>query len=210
MLLLYGIALPGNTCATPSNVQAPLRASLFCIAVILLLLSGFAVHATHSMVKFGQAVNIHLILAWILIGLWILAIFWHFTTGEWRQYVPTWRNLLPVMRYYSVGIFDPSVPHPYKKTRNAKHNPLQRLAYLMLKLVISPLIWASGLLYMFYNDWPALGLQELSLGTVAMVHTGAAFGMLIFLIAHVYMGFTGKPFTAYVTAMITGYKQVHE
>ena len=180
------------------------------VLVILLLVSGFAVHGVHEWVPFGQAADMHLILAWILIGLWMLAIFWHFTTGEWRQYIPTGKNLLPVLRYYSTGIFDPSVKHPYKKTRKAKHNPLQRLAYLVLKLVISPLIWASGLLYMFYNDWPSIGLGGLSLATVATVHTAAAFGMLIFLIAHVYMGFTGKPFTAYVKAMISGYEEIYE
>jgi thiosulfate reductase cytochrome b subunit len=180
------------------------------LLVILLLVSGFAVHSAHQLMPFGRAADLHLVLAWVLIGLWILAIFWHFTTGEWRQYIPTLSNLLPVMRYYSVGIFDPTVQHPYKKTRRAKHNPLQRLAYLVLKLVISPLIWGSGLLYMFYNDWPAIGLASLDLGTVAIVHTAAAFGMLIFLFAHVYMGFTGKPFTAYFKAMITGYEHVHE
>jgi hypothetical protein len=31
--------------------------------------------------------------AWVLIVLWLFAIFWHITTGEWRQYIP---NLVPL------------------------------------------------------------------------------------------------------------------
>ena len=87
-----------------------------------------------------------------MIGLWVLAIFWHFTTGEWRQYLPTTDKLGAVIHYYALGTFT-GASHPFKKTTLAKHNPLQKLAYLWFKLMISPLIWISGLLYLFYNQW---------------------------------------------------------
>ena len=32
--------------------------------------------------------------------LWVFAIFWHFTTGEWRQYIPTRNGLFAVMHHY--------------------------------------------------------------------------------------------------------------
>ena len=97
--------------------------------------------------------------AWLLVGLWIFAIFWHFTTGEWRQYVPSLDQIGAVILHYGYGIFL-GRPHPYKVVPERKHNPLQRLAYLGLKLAINPLIWTSGLAYLFYADWRDLARSE--------------------------------------------------
>ncbi|MAT65677.1 MAG: cytochrome B [Gammaproteobacteria bacterium] len=177
--------------------------------IVALMITGFEIHAVYSLFGFERAVNLHIILAWSLIVLWAFAIFWHLTTGEWRHYIPTTEKLMAMVRYYSIGMFRDE-EKPFKKSLSAKHNPLQRLAYLGFKLAISPLIWISGLLYLFYTDWPALGLEGLSLGTVAMVHTAAAIAMLVFFIAHVYLALTGRPFYAYVKAMITGYEEIED
>jgi thiosulfate reductase cytochrome b subunit len=180
------------------------------LLVLGLMGTGFTVHGTLGLMKWGRAADLHLTLAWALMGLWVFAIFWHVTTGQWRHYVPTADKLVEVLRYYTVGIFQPGAHHPYKKTVAAKHNPLQRLAYLFFKLMISPALWVSGLLYMYYNDWARLGLGGLPLGLVAFVHTAAAFLMLVFFIAHVYMATTGKPWTDYIASMITGKAEVAE
>ena len=180
------------------------------ILIILLMITGFEVNGAYALLGYEIAADWHRVFAWTLIGLWVFVIFWNFVTGEWKQYIPTTEKLIAVARYYTKGIFDVNVPHPYKKTRAAKHNPLQRLAYLSFNLAISPVIWVSGLLYLYYNDWGKLGLDWLTLGAVAGVHTAAAFAMLAFFIAHVYMAFTGKPWTAYLWAMITGVDEVED
>jgi len=174
-----------------------------------LLITGFEIHGSYSLLGFGQAVKLHTLGAWALIVLWIFAIFWHITTGEWRQYIPTRDGLLAVIHYYLIGTFT-GASHPYRKTTRAKHNPLQRLAYLFFKLVISPVIWASGLLYLFYHDWPAPLAGILELGTVAFIHTAAAFAMLVFVIGHVYMTTMGHTITSLIRPMITGYEDIEE
>jgi len=179
------------------------------LLIFTLLATGFDIHGSVDWFKFGQATQIHTLAAWALIVLWVFAIFWHFTTGEWRHYIPTRRGLFAVMHYYLVGTFT-GAEHPYRKTTRAKHNPLQRLAYLFFKLVISPLIWASGLLYLFYNDWPETLSGVLSLEWVALVHTAAAFAMLVFVIGHVYMATMGPTLTSLIRPMITGYEDVDE
>lgn len=179
------------------------------LLIFVLLFTGFAIHGTYGVMRFSTAVQVHTLAAWALIVLWVFAIFWHFTTGEWRQYIPTRDGLFAVMHYYLIGTFT-GASHPYKKTTKAKHNPLQRLAYLFFKVVISPIIWVSGLLYLFYNDWPATLADALALETVALVHTGAAFAMLVFIIAHVYMTTMGKTLTSHIKPMITGYEDLNE
>lgn len=174
--------------------------------IMLMMFTGFAVHGTHRLIGFETAVEVHTFSAWALITLWCFAIFWHFTTGEWKQYIPTTEKLGAMVKYYLTGIFT-DAPHPFKQTTLKKHNPLQRLAYLGVKLFINPLLWITGLAYLFYNDWPALGLSGLSLHWVALAHTASAFLMLSFFVVHVYFATTGHTPTAHIKAMITGWEE---
>lgn len=180
--------------------------------IILLLVTGFEIHGTYNVFGWAKAVRIHTTGAWALIALWLFAIFWHFTTGEWRQYIPTTRNVLAMVNYYVVGIFTDAA-HPHRVTRLSKHNPLQRLAYLVVKLVINPLIWVSGLAYLYYNELASSEipvLEELSLRAIALTHTAAAFLMLAFLIAHIYLATAGHTPLEHIKAMITGWEDVEE
>ncbi len=174
--------------------------------IVFMLLTGFEVRGTYSVFGFERAVELHTLAAWTLITLWVFAIFWHFTTGEWRQYIPTAEKVVAMVKYYTVGIFH-NAPHPFRVTTLRKHNPLQRLAYLFVLLVIGPLIWVSGWLYLFYGSWAAWGLGDLSLQWVATAHALGAYLMLAFLIGHVYLITTGHTPTAHLRAMLTGWEE---
>ena len=176
------------------------------VLIIVMLVTGFEIHGTYALLGFETAINVHTTVAWGLIGLWILVLFWHTATGEWRQYVPAESpTMLAMMRYYGVGIFL-GAAHPFHRKRAEKHNPLQRMAYLILVVVISPIVWLTGLLYLFYQKWSVIGLQGMPLEWVALTHLLAAFAMMSFLIVHLYLTMTTseKPF-AYVKEMISGY-----
>jgi thiosulfate reductase cytochrome b subunit len=181
--------------------------------IITMLLTGFEVHGTYKVLGWQQAGNVHTTAAWALIVLWAFAIFWHFTTGEWKQYLPTTEKIVAVMRYYAFGIFTPGAHHPFLPTQLTKHNPLQRLAYLFVKLFINPLVWISGLLYLYYHQLGAYGvggLTGLQLGTIAVAHTLGAFLMLAFLIVHVYFATTGHTPMAHIKAMVTGWEDLED
>ncbi len=174
--------------------------------IMFLMLTGFEVHGSYTFFGFQQAVAYHTIAAWTLVGLWVFAVFWHLTTGEWKQYIPTMDKVVAMFRYYLTGIFT-NAPHPFKQTRLKKHNPLQRLAYLFVLLVINPLIWTTGWFYLFYNSWKDWGVDWLNIEYVALFHVIAAFMMLIFFIAHVYLATAGHTPTAHIKAMITGWEE---
>ena len=177
--------------------------------IMFMALTGFEIHGTYGLFGFQKAVFLHTTAAWALIWLWVFAIFWHFTTGEWRHYIPTTDKMMAMIRYYSVGIFT-HAPHPFKPTQLSKHNPLQRVAYLLFKLVMAPAIWISGLLYLYYNSWADWGLGALDLSVVALIHTASAFLLLIFLVGHVYLTTTGYTIFSQIKAMITGWDEVEE
>jgi thiosulfate reductase cytochrome b subunit len=180
------------------------------LLIIAMMISGFEVHGSYALLGFKTAVQVHTIAAWALVTLWVFTVFWHFTIGEWRQYIPTLKNINAMIGYYVIGIFK-DAPHPFRKTVAKKHNPLQRLTYLVLLAVIMPAIWVSGLLYLFYAQWPLLGLERwLGLEMVALIHTIAAFMITAFFFIHVYLTTTGHTVFAHIKAMITGWEEIHE
>lgn len=177
--------------------------------IIFLLLTGLEIHGWYQNFGFEKAVRYHTTAAWALVGLWVFAIFWHFTTGEWKQYIPTTQKVRAMLEYYLFGIFR-NAPHPFRQTQLTKHNPLQRLAYLFILVIVGPLIWITGWFYLFYDQWPAWGLSgKLSLDIVATGHLIGAYLMLLFLIVHVYLTTTGATPLSHIKAMITGWEEVH-
>ena len=177
------------------------------VLIIGMLFTGFEIHGTYTVLGFQKAHTVHTASVWAFIALWVFAIFWHLTTGEWRQYIPTMKNIDRIVRYYAVGIFK-GEPHPFKPTRERKHNPMQAQTYLGVTVVVTPLIWLSGLAYLFYNELGAAGFR-VDLGTIATVHTVGAFLMLAFLIGHIYLGTTGHTPMAHFRAMVTGWDDDH-
>ena len=176
--------------------------------IITLLFSGFEIHGSYDVLGFEDAVTLHRTAAWSLVTLWLFAIFWHFTTGEWKQYIPTLKKVDAMVKYYLLGIFI-HAPHPFRTTMLRKHNPLQRLAYLAMWVIISPIIWASGWAYIFYAKWEDWGVDKyLKLEEVAFVHAIGAFLMLTFLIAHLYLITTGPTVWTHMKAMITGWEEI--
>jgi thiosulfate reductase cytochrome b subunit len=176
--------------------------------VLSLMLTGFEIHGAYRALGFGRAVDLHTMAAWSLVALWVFAVFWHVTTGEWRHYIPTFDRIQVMARFYAVGIFRHE-PHPFRPSAAGKHNPLQRLTYLLVLVLVSPLIWISGWLYLFHGQWAAWGLDRLRLDWVAGAHTAGAFLMLAFFITHLYMATTGRTVLSHTRAMVTGWEEVH-
>ncbi len=173
--------------------------------IICLVVTGLEIHGSYTLLGFQKAVRVHNVLGLTWLITFAFFVFWLLTTGEWKQYIPTTRKLLAVVRYYSWDIFQ-GKPHPVQKSRGAKHNPLQRLAYLGISAMLLPVQMATGLLYYLYNDLTGL----FSLSVVAVIHTLIAFLLLNFLIVHLYMTTTGHSLFSHVAGMITGWEEVYE
>lgn len=180
--------------------------------IIFLMITGFEVHDSIHVFGYDKAVFFHRIAAYLLIALIVFAMFWHFTTGEWRQYVPTLKKLKDQLRYYTSGIFK-NEAHPTKKTALHKLNPLQVLTYLGFKLVLIPVVVITGILYMVnkhIDQDSIIVISSIPLSYIAIWHTFGAFLLVTFLIIHVYMTTTGETVTSNLKAMITGYEEFEE
>jgi len=174
------------------------------LLIFFLALTGFEVHGSYVLWGFEPAVLWHMYAGFALIGLIAFTIFWHFTTGEWRQYIPVTDKLTAQIRFYLVGIFR-NEPHPVEKSVEVKLNPLQRLTYLGFKIVVVPVMVVTGLIY-FYVAHGDIHLRTVK--WIAVWHTLGAFILLAFAVIHVYMTTTGPTWTSHLKAMITGYDEV--
>lgn len=182
------------------------------ILIFTLAFTGFEVNGAYEVLGYETAVNVHNFSAISLIILIIFAIFWHFTTGEWRQYIPTKKNMKAQIEYYITGIFR-NAPHPTRKTILSKLNPLQRLTYLALKIILIPLMVITGILYMLYRYGMNGEIQSLKIGSlepIALLHTIGAFLILAFVIAHIYLTTTGHTPTSNIKAMLTGWEELED
>jgi len=175
------------------------------LMIIGLIVTGLEIHGTFRLMGFQNAVSVHNLigLSWLI--LFAFFIFWLLTTGEWKQYIPTTKKLFSVVLYYSWDIFK-GKPHPVQKSTGAKHNPLQRLAYLGISALLLPVQMATGLLYYLYNDISGV----LALSLLASIHTLVALFLLNFLIIHIYMTTTGHSLFSHIAGMITGWEEIYE
>lgn len=181
--------------------------------IFFLAFTGFEIHGSYEFLGFAEAVRYHNIAAYSLLVLIVFAVFWHLTTGEWKQYVPTFENIKAQLNYYIFDIFN-NAPHPTKKTVLTKLNPLQKITYFGLKVLVIPVIVTSGLLYILYRYPTSQGVAAINIETlefIAIIHTIGAFMLVMFIIVHLYLVTTGETLTSNLKAMLTGYEELeHE
>ncbi len=176
------------------------------LLIFFLMLTGFEVHSSFELFGFESSVEWHNTAGWAFLVLIIFAIFWHFTTGEWKQYIPTLELVKAQINYYIFGIFK-GAPHPTHKTRHTKFNPLQRLIYLGLKLLVIPIQVVTGFIYLSYMH-PEHSVGAGNIEFIAILHTIGAFALIAFVIAHVYLTTTGEKVFMSIKAMLTGWEVV--
>jgi thiosulfate reductase cytochrome b subunit len=180
--------------------------------IIFLAFTGFEVHDSFHFFGFENAVRYHRVAAYMLLILTTFSIFWHLTTGEWKHYIPTLRNLKSQIQYYAKGIFE-GAPHPFRKNALQKLNPLQVFTYLGFKLFLIPLTVGTGLLYMSQKWFDAnntVMVSDINLETVAVLHTLGGYLLMAFLVVHVYMTTTGHTPLSNIRAMVTGYEETED
>ncbi len=176
--------------------------------VILLGITGFEIHNSFKLFGFETSVRLHSAASWAFLILIAMAIFWLFVTGQYKNFIPTTENLKAQINYYLSGIFKHAA-HPTKKTKLSKLNPLQRIVYLALIILVFPVQLISGFLYMFQH-YPNKPIEMAGLQTVATIHVIGAFLLVVFLIVHLYLITTGSTPLTNLKAMITGFEKMEE
>ncbi len=95
---------------------------LQALLIIVLIMTGLEVHGNLHCLGFEKTCYIHNICGWTLLVLSIFAIFWHFTTGNWRYYITGMGDISVMVRYYLWGYLMENPIHSQKaETGNSIH-----------------------------------------------------------------------------------------
>ncbi len=178
------------------------------LLIILLIVTGFEIHGFYEAFGYEKAVRLHSTAGWVFLILAIFTAFWMLVTGQSRQFIPVRNNVKSQIMYYLSGIFKKE-EHPVKKTPDFKLNPLQRIVYFGLLILIFPVQMITGFMYMYfhYSDNP---LDISNLEPVAVIHTLGAFLLVVFIIVHLYLITTGHKVHTNLWSMITGYEHLED
>jgi thiosulfate reductase cytochrome b subunit len=184
------------------------------VAIMLLLFTGLIIHKPElfGALSFRFMVEVHNVLAAILVLNAVLAAFYHFASGEIKQFLPEprgfFRQAIDQTMYYMNGIFK-GEEHPVEKTRERKMNPLQQVTYLGILNVLLPLQIITGALMWGVQRWPDVAAQLGGLPFLAPFHTIIAWLFASFIVMHVYLTTTaGHTATAAIKSMIMGWDEL--
>lgn len=178
-----------------------------------LIASGLSLHFSDpkvGVIDFNLAQRAHNIFGIALAANYFFFVVANFASGNWQQYVPRWqgytRQGLLQVKYYLYDIFL-GRPAPFPTTPADHFNPLQKVIYLAIMYVLMPILILSGLMYL----WPELAPDRLfgvdGLLPVALAHYVAAYFIVLFMFAHIYLGTCGKTLTTHFKSMITGWHE---
>jgi thiosulfate reductase cytochrome b subunit len=182
-------------------------------AILFLLFTGLIIHKPDmfGIFKFPYVVQVHNVLAIILLINAFLAAFYHFASGDIRQFLPKpygfFDQAFEQAKYYLHGIFRGD-SHPFEKTHDRKMNPLQQITYLAILNVLLPLQVITGALMWGAQRWPEEADRLGGLGTLAPFHTLIAWLFASFIVGHVYLTTTEHTPITGIKSMITGWSEL--
>ena len=186
---------------------------VMAFSVLLLLVSGLHIHYPGglTLMSFATAVFMHNVMAAVMLVNAFLALFYHLSTNEIRQFIPEgaglFRRLKTQTMYYLQGIFR-GAAHPAGKSRERKLNPLQQLTYAGLLNVLFPLQIGTGVLLWLAGLAPAATEAIGGLAVLAPIHNLGSWLFLTFLVVHVYLTTTGHTVLSNIRAMVDGWDEI--
>jgi len=183
------------------------------IAIVSLLFTGLIIHRPElfGAFSFRGVVTVHNVIAVILVVNVLLSVFYHIATERIREYIPRpygfFDDAIVQAKYYISGIFKGEA-HPFEKTPNSRMNPIQKITYFGILMVLLPLQMLTGALMLGVQKLPAIASWFGGLPFLAPFHALIAWTFGTFIIVHVYMTTTGATPLEATRAMITGYEEV--
>lgn len=183
------------------------------IVILILLFTGLIIHKPDKfgIFSFSYVVQVHNMMALILVANAALAAFYHLASGEIQQFLPRPHGFFDQAflqaKYYLQGIFR-GEKHPFEKTQRRKMNPLQQVTYFAILNILLPLQIITGAFMWGAQRWPEVTASLGGLLFLAPFHTLISWLFASFIVMHVYLTTTGHKPLASIKGMIMGWDEV--
>jgi thiosulfate reductase cytochrome b subunit len=166
-----------------------------------------------SLFQYNQAVFLHKIFGYVLVGSFLYWFFYYLITGGFKKhYLFHMRDTKGMVRqsfYYTFYMFK-GAGSPFTPSAHERFNPLQKIAYLSLMLILMPVILITGVLFSdivyFLNIVNFIGGVRI----LDAIHVATGYAFLLYLIVHLYMATLGYRVVSHIKAMIAGYGEEHD
>lgn len=180
---------------------------------LLLLVSGLSLHYSNpgaAVLDFSLAQRIHNVCGILLCLNYGVFVIGNVITGNWWQFVPDPHGFLGRVwlqtRYYVWGIFQGEAP-PFPATADHNFNPMQQFVYWIIMYLALPALLITGLIFLYPEFAPSKLFGVDGLVPIAMAHYIIAYGIILFVISHIYLGSCGKKVSTHYKSMITGWHE---
>jgi len=183
--------------------------------IIVLLVTGVQLRVPEIEVvpKFSMAVLIHKYVGFAMAASFLFWLVYVFASGSFRVHYflrpADARVMVKQISFYLFGIFK-GRKNPFTATPKGKFNPLQKIAYISVMLIFTPVIVITGILYSdIFLFRKAIDLIY-GLRMVAALHVIAAYIFLLYFAVHIYMSTLGHGVFVHIKGMIVGYEEEPE
>lgn len=195
---------------TPIRIWHWINAGL----ILFLIITGFQLRFPGIPIfQYRHAVFLHKIAGFVLAGSFLFWVAYYLITGDFvKHYLFHMRDAKGMMRqasYYAFSMFK-HANNPFTPSAHERFNPLQKIAYLSVMLILTPIILFTGILFSnivyFINIINYIGGVRI----LDALHVATGYAFLLYLIVHLYMSTLGYRIVSHIKAMITGYGEEHD
>lgn len=180
--------------------------------VLLLIVTGIQLRAPEIEIFSGYrtAVVIHKATGFVMVTPFLFWLAYTLVAERARkQYVIRLSDLAGLAKqgqYYAFGVFG-GWKNPFSATTEAKFNPLQKVSYISIQFIFTPIIGVTGI---FFSNILFFSGAIKSIGGIRSldaIHVVVAYVFVAYLFVHVYMATVGRTPLAHTKAMFTGYEE---
>jgi thiosulfate reductase cytochrome b subunit len=116
------------------------------------------------------------------------------------------KGLIDQASYYTFLLFR-GARSPFTPSTNEKFNRLQKVAYLSLMFILTPVIIVTGILFSDIAYFLKIINYIGGVRILDAIHVSTGYAFILYLIIHLYMSTLGHRITTHTKAMITGYEE---
>ncbi len=187
------------------------------LGFVLLILSGLQIRYRDlfGLASFEASVRLHNVVGFALMGSYLLWLVFYLTSDKIKNYHPElnprkhFTESINQALYYGYGIFR-GQQNPHHASAYTKFNPMQKMTYQIIMLLVVPIQFLSGLLLWDVQRFAGPVVLFGGVRTVDTVHVLLFIFFAAFLPVHAYLATLGATPGAHFKAMFTGYEEEFE
>ena len=179
--------------------------------ILFLIITGIQLRFPGvSIFQYNHAVYLHKIVGFVLTGSFLYWFAYYVISGGLRKHYMfrkrDVKGLIDQASYYTFLLFR-GAKSPFTPSTNEKFNPLQKVAYLSLMFILTPVIIVTGILFSDIAYFLKIINYIGGVRILDAMHVSTGYAFILYLIIHLYMSTLGHRITTHTKAMITGYEE---